>query len=101
MARIPRFHFTAAYYSGDIVDLGFASCNFKLKGKVPSSGARERIRLIEYFPAFQQISDQCMERPQDYAGGRTPVGKYFLASMGADGLLGSMGNNVSTGVVTA
>ena len=97
LGRISRFHESTTYNPGHRIDMGLASCYFRLRAKVPKSGHSEEIRLIEYFPALQQISDECLETPEGYDGGFTPVGDYFLASLGANGLLGSMRNETVVG----
>ena len=109
MGRLPRFHESTTYFSGTVIHYGLRSCEFQLRGKRPASGDIERIRLIEYFPAFQQISDQCLETPEDYSGGRTDVGNQFFATLGADRLfevvrnatVGSGGTNDETVSITA
>ena len=61
-----------------------------MRAKDPSSGVSEVIRVIEYFPALQQVVDECLETPEEFDGGKTDVGEYFVASMGASGILGSI-----------
>ena len=92
LSNVPRFHELRTYTAGDSIRLGFASCVFQLRGKEPWSGVRERIKLIDCFPALQQISDECLETPEGYNGGQTPVGAYFWGSLGADIFSGAGGN---------
>ena len=48
--------------------------------------------MEDYFPALQQISDDCLGKPEKFNGGVTPIGEFFLASLGAPGLLPEGGN---------
>ena len=86
------FHESVTYISGDVIDEGVGSCHFSLRGRYPTSGMSERIKMVEYFPALQRISLECLETPEGYAGGKIPVGEFFVAGLGADGVLGSVAN---------
>ena len=109
MSQIPRFHIRAGYIAGDRIHYTLSSCVFQLRARAPDSGIRERIRLIEYFPALQRISDQCLETTGAFDGGTTDVGNHFWASLGADRLFagngtvgsGGIGETAGIGVVTA
>ena len=92
MGRLPSFHERLTYATDEVLEAGLASCHFELRAIFPSSRQIENIRLIEYFPALQQISDQCLETPQGYNGGQISVGTYFVAALGPEGLLGSARN---------
>ena len=113
MGRVPHFNERTTFLADEVLQLDLASCYFELRAKVPSPTVFESIRMIDYFPALQQISNQCLETPEGYSGGRIPVGTYFVAGLGAEGVLepvrnktvvrGGMDNGSSAriGVVTA
>lgn len=90
VSRTPRFRFDTAYISAEAISYGYRSCTFTFRGKAPASADRERFRLIEWFPAFQEIGQRCLESGQGWAGGRMDVGRFFEVGVGADGVVGGV-----------
>ena len=103
MDSLPRFHIKTIYTTGLPLNFNLASCEFQLRAKLPESGISERIRLVNYWPAFRQITDQCLDTSEEYNSGRTDVGQHFWASLGADSIIRSVRNETVArgGVATA
>ena len=95
LETIPRFRVKTIYSAGRRMTVEFLSCNFQLLPKDPYSGAIERIKLIQYFPALQQTIEQCLEAEEQYNCGWIDVGQHFWAGIGADRPVG----NVTDGTV--
>ena len=85
--HIIRYKYDSTYHADDFFSIGRASCYFQMRAKDPSSGVSEVIKMVDYFPALEQIRDQCLETPEEFKGGTTDVGEHFLASLGALGIL--------------
>ena len=94
---LPRFRVKTIYLAKKSITFELGSCDLQLRAKDPQSGVFERIRLREYFPALQQIIDQCLETWGQYSCGRIDVGQYFWASLGADRPVGKVGNETFAG----
>lgn len=63
MSREGSFHESTTYTAGHVIHRHHASCDFRLRKRSSPPGGSEELRLIEYFPAFQHISDQCLGTP--------------------------------------
>ena len=89
-SRILRFHALEAYTAGDVICLGVVACESRLRERYPSSRDSERTRFIGNFSVLPQIINQCLVMPEGYNGGWIATVRYFVATLGAPGLLRSL-----------